>query len=163
LLAEQERALTLVRAAGESVGAPARLRARIDAGRLLPSAGPRRSFGLAAGVAAAAAAGPRPPPPFPAPGRGPPRRARARPPPRPRRRDEPRLLERAVGDVSFPSWREPFGWRADGVRMDTLAQRRATTVFYAKRGRRIGYTILDGSPLTVPRDAVEVERNGTEL
>ena len=44
-----------------------------------------------------------------------------------------------------------------------LDGRRATTVFYAKNGRQIGYTIFAGQPLVVPSSAAGVRGNGTEL
>jgi hypothetical protein len=170
LLAEQERALAFVRAAEAAVGAPARLRARIEAERPFRPTHPRRALGFGAGVVVATATAVLLLLLSPAPGGGPSVAAAAElstlaatAPAPTQEPGEPGLLERAVGDVYFPSWKQNFGWRAGGVRTDTFAERAATTVFYEKGGRRLGYTILDGSPLTVPRDAVEVHRNGTEL
>jgi hypothetical protein len=51
----------------------------------------------------------------------------------------------SVEGVSFPYWKERFGWRSSGARGDTLAGRVVTTVFYTdNKGRRIGYAIVSG-------------------
>jgi hypothetical protein len=52
----------------------------------------------------------------------------------------------SVGGVSFPYWRERFGWSSSGARSDRLAGRSVTTVFYTNStGRRIGYAIVSGN------------------
>jgi hypothetical protein len=56
------------------------------------------------------------------------------------------LLARSVERVPFPSWRK-FGWRAVGARRDRIDGRTAETVFYERRGRKVAYTIVSGSPL----------------
>ena len=171
LLDEQRRAVELVRGAAPAE-APAGLRARIERERR-PGAVRTRRRVWAAGVAATALAAaalvlvlavPENVPGGPAvadaavlatrPATGP------APPPRP---GAPTLLARAVDGVPYPSWTKKFGWKAVGSRVDTLDGRRATTVFYAKNGRRIGYTIFAGSPLHVPSGAAGVRRDGTEL
>jgi hypothetical protein len=54
-------------------------------------------------------------------------------------------LTTAVGGVSFPYWKERFGWRSSGARTDKVAGRSVTTVFYSNaQGRRIGYAIVSG-------------------
>jgi len=54
-------------------------------------------------------------------------------------------LTASVDGVSFPYWKERFGWRGVGTRSDTIAGRNITTVFYANGdGRRIGYAIASG-------------------
>src|SRR5439155_922892 len=125
-LAEQERAVTLVRAS--AVDAPSRLRARIEAERRArDDRARRRRFvygGALATVAAAAVAllvtlpG----------GVGGPTLAQAaalatrpaeQPPPPPLAR-EPKLLARSVDGVPFPNWAAKFGWRAVGARVDRL-------------------------------------------
>jgi hypothetical protein len=54
-------------------------------------------------------------------------------------------LAASVEGVSFPYWKERFGWRSSGARGDTLAGRAVTTVFYTDtHGRRIGYAIVSG-------------------
>jgi hypothetical protein len=51
----------------------------------------------------------------------------------------------AVGNVSFPYWREHLGWRASGVRSDRSGGRSITTVFYtSSHGLRVGYAIASG-------------------
>ena len=168
-LAEQERALMLVRAS--AVDAPSRLRARIEAERRgRDDRARRRRFvygGALATVAAAAVAllvtlpG----------GVGGPTLAQAaalatrpaqQPAPPPLAR-EPKLLARSVDGLPFPNWAGKFGWRAAGARVDRLAGRRAVTVFYRKDGKLIGYTIVSGRALRVPDDAARVRREGTLL
>ncbi len=59
-------------------------------------------------------------------------------------------LTAAVDGVAFPYWEERFGWRSSGARKDTVGGRTVSTVFYsAGGGRRIGYSIVAGTP--VPR------------
>lgn len=54
-------------------------------------------------------------------------------------------LETSVEGVAFPYWRERFGWRSAGARVDEVAGRSVTTVFYTDRaGRWIGYAIASG-------------------
>jgi hypothetical protein len=56
-------------------------------------------------------------------------------------------LAAAVDGVSFPYWEERFGWRSTGARSDRLGGRAIKTVFYQdSRGRRIGYSIVAGTP-----------------
>jgi hypothetical protein len=171
LLAEQGRAVAAVR--GVAAEAPAGLRARIEAERRSRAsrARPRRLV-LAAGFAGAAAAlalvvllvlpenvpgGPTvaeaatlaslpSTDPAPAPQAG-----------------QAKLLARSVEGVFYPNWDDKFGWRAAGERVDTLEGRRATTVFYEKNGKRIGYTIVEGKALSEPREAARAVREGTEL
>jgi hypothetical protein len=44
--------------------------------------------------------------------------------------------------IDYPDLRAKHGWRMTGSRTDRLGERAARTVFYAKDGRRIAYTIL---------------------
>jgi len=54
-------------------------------------------------------------------------------------------LEASVEGVAFPYWRERFGWRSAGARVDRVAGRSVTTVFYTdSAGRWIGYAIASG-------------------
>lgn len=170
LLAEQERALALVRGAGDEVAAPARLHARVAAERQRKAPRPRSRLAFAGGIAVAAAAALVLALTLPG-GAGGPGLAEAaalttRPAtgPAPAVSPEaPKLLAEAVGDVPFPNWLEKFGWRATGVRKDTIGGREATTVFYEKEGKRIGYTIVAGDPLDVPEGATPAQREGVEL
>jgi hypothetical protein len=76
---------------------------------------------------------------------------------------QPRLLEQRVQKVSFPNLRAKFGWRAVGARADELDGRRTRTVFYAKGGRRIAYTIVAGDALDQPGGARRTVAGGVEL
>jgi hypothetical protein len=49
--------------------------------------------------------------------------------------------------LDFPYWEDLFGFRATGVRHDTIDGRAATTVFYRKGDMRVAYTIVSGRPL----------------
>jgi hypothetical protein len=71
-------------------------------------------------------------------------------------------LVASVQGVAFPYWGERFGWRSSGMRVDRVAGRPVTTVFYENpHGRRIGYAILaGGAPKT--RGGVVLWRRGVE-
>jgi hypothetical protein len=58
-----------------------------------------------------------------------------------------------VEGVAFPDLQRSYGWRAVGVRRDSLDGRDVTTVFYAKGGRRIAYVIVAGPGLPRPSGA----------
>jgi hypothetical protein len=49
-----------------------------------------------------------------------------------------------IDGLRFP---RPSAWRPVGVRADVVAGRTTRTVFYARDGRRIAYTIVAGPPL----------------
>lgn len=60
----------------------------------------------------------------------------------------PSQLAISVEGIAFPYWREHFGWRSAGARIDRLGGRSITTVFYADpAGRQIGYAIVSGRAL----------------
>jgi hypothetical protein len=181
LLAEQERAVALLR--GADVRAPASLRTRVEGAGARPGratrsgraarAAPRFGLGHAAaatvalvvavlalvlvldgssGVSApslaeAATLGQRAPA-APAPGSS---------------ATQPKLLAASVEGVPFPNWRAKFGWRAVGERSATIGGRDTTTVFYAKAGKRLAYTIVAGDPLKVPSGGAPAVREGTPL
>jgi hypothetical protein len=169
-LDEQRRAVSALRGAAGDVDAPAALRSRIEAERARRRAlRVRRPLGFAIGFAAAAVTaaalvlvglpggGPSiaeaadlatKPPTEPA------------PPPLP---GEPKLLDADVEGVVFPGWDEKFGWRATGARADELDGREAETVYYAKDGKRIAYTIVGGEALDVPGDGRPARREGTDV
>jgi hypothetical protein len=168
LLAEQERAVTMVRTAVADVEAPSGLRRRLEAAqqrrrrpRPLAFAGAAATLAAAALVLVLVLPG----------GAGGPTvaeaatigvRGSAAPAPAPRA-VEPKLLARDVEGVAFPSWTESFGWEATGARTDELAGRDTATVFYEKDGKEIAYTIVGGDALEVPGDAQEFRREGTDL
>jgi hypothetical protein len=170
LLVEQERALALVRGAGDEVAAPGGLRARVAAERQRKGPRPRPRLAFAGGIAVAAAAALVVALTLPG-GAGGPGLAEAaaltaRPATGPApavSAEAPELLDAAVGDVPFPNWLEKFGWRTTGVRRDTVDGREAKTVFYEKEGKRLGYTIVAGDPLDVPEGATPAQREGVEL
>jgi hypothetical protein len=60
-----------------------------------------------------------------------------------------RTLDVSAAGIPFPYWADTVGWRARGLRIDSLAGRRAVTVYYTNSGRRVGYTIVTGPPLHV--------------
>jgi hypothetical protein len=171
LLAEQERAVALVRSAAAEVEAPAGLRRRVEGlrpGEARPSRQRRLAFGAGLAVAAAVAivlaltlpGGPGGPSLAEAAGLGTlPATARAPAP----AREQPKLLDAAMDGIPFPNWLEKFGWKATGARKDSIGGRHATTVFYEKNGKRIGYTIVDGDPLDVPEHAGHARREGIDL
>jgi plasmid stabilization system protein ParE len=61
------------------------------------------------------------------------------------------LLSLRVNRIPFPSYLRSTGWRASGARRDTLDGRHVTTVFYTSGGGRVGYSIVSGTALAVPR------------
>jgi anti-sigma factor RsiW len=65
----------------------------------------------------------------------------------------PAVLTEDVEGIPFPNLRPEFGWRAAGARSDELEGRETRTVFYERRGQRIGYTILAGDAIDPPEDA----------
>jgi hypothetical protein len=56
-------------------------------------------------------------------------------------------LNASVDGISFPYWKDRFGWRSSGSREDRAGGRPVRTVFYTDgHGRRIGYAIVGGTP-----------------
>jgi hypothetical protein len=65
-----------------------------------------------------------------------------------------------VEDVAFPYW-EDQGWRASGERVDHVAGRSVTTVFYHRaHGQWFGYAIVAGAPAPSVSGGVVVTRHG---
>jgi hypothetical protein len=163
-LERQRRAIKAIRAA--AIPAPSSLRAHVDAERE-PRGVLRARLALGfGGVAAAAALGIVVALPADSPGDpsltevaalgtqavrdGPPAEHPA----------HPTWLKRGEAGLPFPNPREPLGWRPVGTRVDRVAGRRATTVFYARNGRRVAYTIVAGEALDPPRDRQRTIRDG---
>jgi len=71
-------------------------------------------------------------------------------------------LSAAVDGIAFPYWEDHFGWRSTGSRTSQVAGRTVHTVFYEDRaGRRVGYSIVAGTPAPkMPADEVHW-RGGT--
>jgi hypothetical protein len=67
------------------------------------------------------------------------------------------------GGITFPDYANGHGWSAVGTRRDTIAGRTAVTVVYARGSRRVGYTIVDGRPLSVPSSARRVTYEGLDV
>src|SRR4051794_32544004 len=60
-----------------------------------------------------------------------------------------KTLDAAVDGVAYPYWADATGWRAVGSRTDAVDGRAIRTVVYEdSHGRRIGYAIAAGSPLS---------------
>jgi len=171
LLAEQRAALRAV--LGRDERAPARLHEAVAARagaerRPARPARRRRLAALGAGLAAAAVAvlllvalpGSEEPAP---PGLAEAAAFAARPPTSgaPVSRGGERVLAGvAVEGVRYPDWAREYGWRARGSRVDRLGSHRAVTVFYEKRARRVGYTIVSRPPLALPRSSRAVSLKG---
>ncbi|HEY5142529.1 MAG TPA: hypothetical protein VII98_03420 [Solirubrobacteraceae bacterium] len=64
-----------------------------------------------------------------------------------------RFVARSVGTVRFPNYGYEASWPAVGSRSDVLAGHGATTVVYGRGPARVGYTVVDGSPLRTPVSA----------
>jgi hypothetical protein len=75
----------------------------------------------------------------------------------------PQVLQAKVDDVSFPNYAAKFGWVPTGTREDDPSGRGATTVYYAKGGRSIAYTIVSGDALAPPSGARVTDRDGIEF
>lgn len=71
-------------------------------------------------------------------------------------------LTQDMQGVYFPDWSRTFGWQAIGFRSDRLDGRSAATVYYARRGRRIAYTIVAAPALRQPA-AQSTTVNGVQL
>jgi hypothetical protein len=71
-------------------------------------------------------------------------------------------LNESVGDVYFPNWASRLNWRATGERTDRLGGRPAVTVYYARHGERIAYTIV-GAPALAEPAAPRTWLDGTEM
>jgi hypothetical protein len=61
-------------------------------------------------------------------------------------------LNRDVEEIYFPNWSHNFDWWAAGQRVDRLGGRKAVTVYYARGGERIAYTIVSSPALRLPGD-----------
>ena len=172
LYERERRVVAALHQARAADRAPDRLRARIEAARPQRSAVARRRLGYAGGLAGALAAValalvlalPSGAPGAPSvsdaaalAARGPDQAAPALNPASPRS-----LLVQNVGEVYFPNWATHFGWRAVGARTDTLGGRRAVTVYYQWKNRRVAYTIVAAPALAQPA-AHRTWLNGTEL
>lgn len=72
-------------------------------------------------------------------------------------------LTAAVEGVSFPYWRQHFGWRTAGSRVDHVGGRTLRTVFYADgRGHTVGYAIVAGAQPPSVASGTDERRWGTD-
>jgi hypothetical protein len=168
LLDRQRRSLAATRLAASepmpaSLGATARPKPVRRRRRLVPRIAPRLAFGgavvAAAIVALVIALGRGAAEPTVADAAG----VALQPPtgPAPARFDGSRAqLAAEVDGVRFPDFRPAYGWRAAGVRRDTVDGRDATVVYYRKGERRLAYVIVSGSGLPPPSGAGGAVRRG---
>jgi hypothetical protein len=81
----------------------------------------------------------------------------------------PGQLTRSVQGIAYPYWQDSLGWRAAGMRVDRLAGRTVTTVFYSPRhsphgsSGQVGYAIVAGRALPIPGGGSEVSRRGIDF
>lgn len=68
-----------------------------------------------------------------------------------------------VDGVPYPYWEDKLGWDAVGQRVDKLDGRTATTVFYKKGAKRVGYTIVTGDPVSVKGNPDVTVRHGVRF
>ena len=155
-LAEQKRAMSLLRAVDEA--APASLRARIDGltsastpqrtrprRRWTPAFGGATALAIATAAVVTVAAGGTTAPTLSQTVRLALGAATMRPPSIDAR--DPDQLQLRVGGIAFPN---RSGFEASGARADTVGGRRVATVFYlAQADTPIGYAIVSGPPLAV--------------
>jgi anti-sigma factor RsiW len=69
-------------------------------------------------------------------------------------------LAARVDGVVFPDLRHSWGWRAVGLRHDSLNGRNTKVVTYASRGQQIWYAVVGGSALPKPSGARTTVRRG---
>jgi len=154
-LLDQHDALIAIRATEEEP-APARLRAAVAAMAADRPAPKRRRFARPLSVGASAAALAAAAAVLLSAGASGPSVAEAAqvalaPPrsPAPAVRSDEKSLDAAVDGVAYPYWADASGWRAVGSRTDVVDGRAIRTVVYQDPdGRRIGYAIAAGSPLS---------------
>jgi anti-sigma factor RsiW len=69
--------------------------------------------------------------------------------PAPAVKADEKTLDAGIDGVAYPYWADANGWRAVGSRTDAVDGRAVRTVVYQDAGgRRIGYAIAAGSPLS---------------
>jgi hypothetical protein len=75
----------------------------------------------------------------------------------------PTLTRASFAGVSYPYWKDMFGWRTAGQRADSIGGRATRTVFYRHTHHRIAYTVISGAPLKRPAGAQRLVANGVEM
>jgi anti-sigma factor RsiW len=76
---------------------------------------------------------------------------------------DPALLAVSAQGLPYPNLEPLFDWRSAGQRSDEIEGRDATTVFYERDGKRIGYTILSGEGVEPPKDATKTVQDGVRF
>ena len=155
LYERERRVVSALHQARAADRAPAALRARIEASRPKRATAARRRFAYAGGLAGALAAialalalvlpGGTPGAPSVSDAAALAARGPTQPAPAPDPAHPQATLNQSVGEVYFPNWTKDFHWKAVGARTDSLNGHRAVTVYYDWRGRRVAYTIVDGT------------------
>jgi hypothetical protein len=56
-----------------------------------------------------------------------------------------------------------LGWVPEGSRVDEVAGRAASTVYFTRGGRGIALTVVSGQPVPPERGAVRISRGGVEM
>lgn len=59
-----------------------------------------------------------------------------------------KLLTARVGDLHFPNWEVPQGWRSTGQRTDRVGGRVVKTVYYSDGTRKLAYSIVSAPVLS---------------
>lgn len=62
--------------------------------------------------------------------------------------------------VRFPDLAPRLGWRPVGRRDDVVDGRGVETIAYARGGRRLAYSVVDGNPLPAPEGGLRVAARG---
>jgi hypothetical protein len=73
------------------------------------------------------------------------------------------VLDTSFEGVSYPNWGDKFGWHATGARDARVDGRATRTVYYEHMGHRIGYTVVSGKPLDLPKNAERVTAGGVQI
>ena len=149
-LAEQQRAVTLIRGAAAQLEAPLALRERIERDReraavrtrtparrrrWLPSLAFAGVTAVVLAVVIALSGGPTVEDAA---------AFAAQPPNGPAPPAQGTLLRLRQSGVAFPAWAAKFGWKATGTRVGEVDGRPATTVYYEKGAKTLAYTIVSG-------------------
>lgn len=73
------------------------------------------------------------------------------------------FLDFGSGRVRFPAYRTAAAWLPAGARDDRIGGRSAVSVQYTRGAVRVGYSIIDGAPLTVPSGARQLVYEGVRV
>lgn len=76
---------------------------------------------------------------------------------------DPTAADISIDGLTFPARAYEDSWRPTGSREDTIGGRRALTVVYGHKGERLGYTIVSSPALEIPRGAERVVHAGVRF